>query len=212
MATELTGANARKLVPARLASVALTPRTLAAGVAICLVLAFASVIAATYNARRDEAAARTRYQDAQVLVALPPASNGALQDDLASLKAQLATAEAGIGAPTIDPSSDGLTSLLVREAGAAGLGVKGVARSDPSRATLGVTVYDVQSLHITVSGSVGQITVFLRALAADQPSLVPSLASMTTNDAGVSQADIVFSGYAPVPSPTPAPVATVRPK
>ena len=212
MATQLTGAGVRGAVSTRLASLALSPRVLVGVIAICLALAFASLAAATHNAHRDEAAARIRYDDAQALVALPPASNESLQDDLASLKGQLAAAEAGVGAPTIDPASDALTALLVRAAGDAGLAVKGVARSDPSKTTLGVALYDVQALHITVSGSVSQIGVFLGSLAAGQPALVPSLSAMTVNDAGVAQADIAFSAYAPIPSPTPVPVATARPR
>ena len=212
MATELTSGKSRKALSARLTSFAPTRTVLATGIAICLVLAFASVIAATHNARREEAAARVRYENAQQLVGLPPASNDSLQEDLASLKDQLATAQAGIGAPTIDPSSDGLTALLVQVAGTAGLSVKGVSRTDPSQATLGTTAYEVQALHITVSGTPGQITVFLRTLANDQPALVPSLASMTANDAGIALADIVFSSYAAVPTPTAVPVPTARPQ
>jgi hypothetical protein len=210
VATQLTSASARAASASRIASRLLTPRVLAGAVVVCLVLAFASVIAAAHNARSDEAAARTRYNDAQALVALPPASNDAAKDDLASVQAQLATAQAGVGAPTIDPAADDLTSLLVRSAADAGLAVKGVQRAEPSQATLAGTLYQVQAIHITVSGSVGQVTVFLRGLSAQQPALIASLASMTANDAGVAQADLMFSAYEPAASPTPAPVPTAR--
>jgi hypothetical protein len=197
---------------ARLASVALSPRVLVAGIVIVLALAFASVISASHNARRDEDAARVRYQDAEALVALPPASNGSVQEDLASVQQQLATAEAGIGAPSLDPASDALTALLVRAATSAGLAVKGVTRADPSQTTLGAALYAVQALHITVSGRIPEIIAYLGALADEQPALVPSLASMTADKNGVGQADIVFSAYAPVASPTSLPAPTARPQ
>jgi hypothetical protein len=194
----------------RLASVTLSPRVFVAAIVIVLVLAFASVISATHHARRDEDAARIRYQDAEALVALPPASNDAVQEDLASVQLQLATARAGVGAPTLDPASDELTALLIRAAGDAGLAVKGVTRTDPSQATFDAALYTVQALHITVSGSTEQITAFLRAVVAKEPALVSSLASMTADNRGLGQADILFSAYAAVASPTPLPVPTVR--
>jgi hypothetical protein len=210
VATQLNPANARDAMKTRLASVTFSPRVFVAAIVIVLVLAFASVISATHNARRDEDAARIRYQDAEALVALPPASNESVRDDLASVQQQLATAEAGIGAPTIDPASDALTALLVRAATSAGLAVKGVTRADPSQATLGAALYTVQALRITVSGSTTQIAAYLGGLAEEQPALVPSLASMTADKAGVAQADVVFSAYAAVASPTPLPAPTVR--
>lgn len=210
MATQLN-ANTRTAATLRLASSFLTTRVLAGIVVACLVLAFASVIAATYTARRDESAARARYNDIQALVALPPASNDSLQADLASLRQQLADAQAAVGTPTIDPASDALTSLLVRTATEAGLTVKGVSRSEPSQATLAEALYQVQALHITVSGSITQITDFLRTLDEQQPALVASLAALTADNAGVAQADLVFSAYAPAPSPTP-PAGIARPQ
>jgi hypothetical protein len=179
-------------------------------VAVCLALAFASVIVATRNAQRDEAAAERRYADAQALIALPPASRESLAQDLDVVKQQISTAQASLATPSVDAASDALTSLLVRGASDAGLSVKGISRANPGQATINSRLYDVQSLHLTLSGALGELNVFLRRMSESQPFLIPAIASASINDAGAVQADVVFSVYTTVASPTavPAPAKT----
>ena len=98
----------------------------------------------------------------------------------------------------------------MRTAADAGLNVKGVSRADASQSTVLTIPYTVQSLHLTVSGRVDQVYAFLVNVATKEPALIASLASMTANDAGVVQADVVFSSYARVPTPTAVPVVTPR--
>lgn len=211
MATQLIRKSPLAMVQARMPLI-LSPRVLLGGFAFIVALGLASLFAGIYAAHRDEAAARARFADAQALVALPPASMDSIQEDLGAVRNSIATAEAGAAPAGTDPSADATTTLLVRGAQASGLTVKAIARVQPAQTKLGDNAYDTQGIRMTVDGRVGQITAFLDGLSTSQPSLVPSLATMTISDAGLAHAEIAFSTYAKVASPTAAPRATPTPK
>ena len=94
--------------------------------ALAVLVAMASVIIGTWQARADENAALQRYADAEALLALPPIDLEALEAENAAAQAELAEAKAQLEPPSVDPSSDEATSLLVERATAAGLTVRGV--------------------------------------------------------------------------------------
>ena len=72
----------------------LSARVLIGGLAIVVAIAMLALVAGLRNAHRAEEAARARFADAQALAALPPASTDSIQEDLASVNSQLATAQA----------------------------------------------------------------------------------------------------------------------
>ncbi len=86
--------------------------------------------------------------------------------------------------------------------------MKAVAGVAAGQAKAGDSTFETQGVRVTLDGSVGQIVAFLNAVGSSQPWLVPSLTTMTLNDAGVAHAEIVFSTYTKVVPPTPAPAAT----
>ncbi len=213
MAVELTRKNLKELFANRGAPVTVPVRVLTAICVFAVAVSMASVFVAIHNAHRDEAAARQRYADARALVALPPLSTESLKEDLASAKATLATAQAVVAVPTgTVVAADDPTALLVTRAQAAGLTVKGITRNVPGQSKLGDTSYDVQGVHVIVEAKPEKITAFLADLGASQPSLVPSLTSLTVNDAGIAHAEISFSTYAAIPTPTVAPRPTPKAK
>ena len=174
--------------------------------AVCVVVtlaAVASVLAGIWTAQRDEKAALRRFDDAQALLALPVVDTSALQADLTAVQNAVATAEALVGPPSVDPSSDASTALLVGRAAAAGLTVGAVASVAPSEAKNGQIGYDIEGLRMTVDGSVGQITAFLAKLRQDEPGLVPILNTMTIDDKALARAEVVFNVYTEVVPPTP---------
>jgi hypothetical protein len=211
VATQLIRKSPLAMVQARMPLI-LSTRVLLGGFALIVALGLASLFAGIHEAHRDEAAARKRFDDAQALIALPPASTDAIQEDLVAVRDSIATAEAAAAPVAIDPPADAATSVLVRGAQASGLTVKAVSLVAAAQAKLGDNTYDTHGIRMTVDGRVGQMTAFLNGLSTSQPSLIPSLATMTINDAGLAHAEIVFSTYAKVASPTPEPRATATPK
>jgi hypothetical protein len=184
------------------------PRLLAGLLALCAVVAFASLLAATYNARRDKDMAQHRFADLQALLALPPMSTDSLQEDLDSVKLQIAMQVALSAPPKVDPASDAATSLLVRTAQGAGLSVKGITRTQPAVATFDGVTYNTQGIHVAVDGTSQQVNKYLSDMAGAEPALFPSLTSMSINDKGLAHAELTFSVYAKVVPPTPVPVPT----
>ncbi len=190
----------------------LSPRAMIGGFAFVVALGLLGSFAAIYNAHRAEDAARTRFADAQTLAAVPPASTDSIQEDLNIVRSQLATAEAVASPVAIDVSGDATTALLVKGAQAAGLAVKAISGVPPAQVKAGDASYDANGVRITVDGTTGQITSFLDALSRSQTALVPSLATLTMNDAGVARAELVFSTFKKVIPPTPMPAATPKGK
>ena len=172
---------------------------------VAVVLGVLSLLIGTWDAKRDEEAAAQRYTDAQALLALPPIDVTSLEADRDTANAALADAEAQLAPPSVDPSSDEATTLLVTRATSAGLTVRGVASVPDGEIKNDMTTYDVAGLRMTVEGNVSQINKFLADLGRDEPGLIPNLAAMTTDDRGLSRAEITFSVYSAVPTPTAVP-------
>ena len=207
MAAQLSPAKFRAMFAAEARPLHVQPRLLAAMLAVCVGLAFASLLAATYNANRDADAAQKRFADAQGLLALPPASTDTLQAELDNVKLQVAL-QAGLAAPPkVDPSSDAATSLLVRTAQGAGLAVRGITRTQPAVAILSGTSYNTQGIHVSVDGTTPQLIKYLSDMAGAEPALLPSLVSMSVNDKGLARAELTFVAYEKVVPPTPVPAA-----
>ena len=178
-------------------------RVLTAACVAVTVAAVAAVVAGIWTAQRDEQAALRRFDDAQALLALPVVDTSALQAELAASKNAVATAQALAAPPSVDPSSDASTALLVRRATEAGLKVGGVASVAPGMSKNGEIAYDVEGVRMTVDGSVDQITRFLGALRLEEPGLVPALNTMTISDTNVARAEIIFNFYSVIVPPTP---------
>ncbi len=172
---------------------------------VAVVLGVLSLIIGAWDAKRDEEAAAQRYTDAQALLALPPVDVTGLETSRDEANAALAEAAAQLAPPSVDPSSDAATTLLVTLATSAGLTVRGVASVPDGEVKSETTTYDVAGLRMTVEGNVGQINKFLADLGRDEPGLIPNLAAMTTDDRGLSRAEITFSVYSAVPTPTAVP-------
>ncbi len=212
MATELTLKRLRSALQANGQPLRIPPQILVGITAAMIAICMTSVLLGIHNARRDETAARTRFADAQALLALPPIDTASLQQQLDAAKQTLTLEAISAAATPIDPASDAAAELLVRRSEAAGLAVKGLARVNPASAKLGDVAYDVQGVRVTVEGTAPQITALLTDLHTEQPLLIPVLASMTLNEVGLAHADIGFDVYSRVATPTAvAPVAT-KPK
>lgn len=207
MATQLARKSPLAMVEERM-PLYLSARVLIGGLAIVVAIAMLALIAGLRNAHRAEDAARARFADAQALAALPPASTDSIQDDLASVNSQLATAQAAAAPAATATSGDATTTMLIRTAQNAGLSVKAIADVVSAQTKVGTDSYDSEGVRVTVDGSVGRITSFLAAVADVQPALISTLTTMTMNDAGIAHAEIVFSTYTKVIPPTPVPVAT----
>ncbi len=186
----------------------LSARVLIGGLAVVVVIAMLALVAGLRNAHRAEDAARARFADAQALAALPPASTDSIQDDLASVNSQLATAQAAAAPAATATSGDATTTMLIRTAQDAGLSVKAIAGVASGQTKVGTDSYESEGVRVTVEGGVGQITSFLNTLSDVRPALIPTLTTMTINEAKVAHAEIVFSTYTKVIPPTPVPVAT----
>lgn len=186
----------------------LSARVLIGGLAIVVAIAMLALVAGLRNAHRAEEAARARFADAQALAALPPASTDSIQEDLASVNSQLATAQAAATPVSTATSGDATTTMLIRTAQDAGLSVKAIADVASGQTKVGTDAYESEGVRVTVEGGVGQITSFLNTLADVRPALIPTLTTMTINEAKVAHAEIVFSTYTKVIPPTPVPVAT----
>lgn len=203
MAIELTRKRLRTVLAGNTPPLHVPPHVLAgvagAVVAICL----ASLIVGIRSAHRDESAARSRFADAQALLALPPIDTSALVAQLDQTNADLAAEQATAAAPSIDPSSDAAAALLVRHSEAVGLAVKGISRITPATAQFGEASYEVQGIRITVEGASWQVTALLADLRQSEPSLTPVLASMTINELGLARADIGFNVFTRILAPTP---------
>ena len=185
-------------------------RVLTAVCVAAVVISLVSVIVGAWDARRDEDVALARYADAEALLALPPVDTTGLQQELDAANLALATAQALAQPPSVDPSSDAATSLLVRRASDAGLTVRGIASVPDSQVKNAEVVYDVSGLRMTVEGGVTQVIAFLEGLGKTEPGLIPSLTSMTVDDKSVAHAEIVFNVYTLNIPPTPAAAPTAR--
>jgi hypothetical protein len=187
----------------------LSQRVMLGVFAFIVALGLFGLLAGLHNARRAEEAARVRFIDAQALASLPPTSTDSIEDDLVVVNNHLATAEAAATPASID-GSDATATLLVRGAQSAGLSVKALSGVAGGQMKNGEVLYDTEGVRMTVDGATGQITSFLAKLGQTQPSLIPSLTSMTINDSGVAHAEIVFSTFTKVILPTPVPIATPK--
>src|SRR3990172_11448011 len=108
-------------------------RVLTAACVVTVLVSLASVLLGTWDAKKDEGIALTRYADAEALLALPPVDTTGLETGLEVSRLALATAQALAQPPSVDPSSDAATSLLVRRASDAGLNVRGIDSAPASQ-------------------------------------------------------------------------------
>lgn len=176
--------------------------------AVCIAavsLGVLSLIVGAWDARRDEERAAQRYTDAQAILALPPVDLSELEAQRDAAAAELNVAEAQLAAPSVDPASDAATTLLVTRATAAGLQVRGIASVPDGEIKNDMTTYDVAGIRMTIEGSANQITKFLADLGEDEPGLIPELSTLTTDDRGLSRAEVTFSVFSAVPTPTAVP-------
>jgi len=183
-------------------------RVLTAACVVTVLVSLASVLLGTWDAKKDEEIALTRYADAEALLALPPVDTTGLETGLEVSRLALATAQALAQPPSVDPSSDAATSLLVRRASDAGLNVRGIASAPASQTKNAEVVYDVEGIRMAVEGSVSQVIEFLARLGDTEPGLIPSLTGMTVDEKNLAHAEITFSVYTLVPLPTPSAAAT----
>ncbi len=183
-------------------------RVLTAVCVVAVLLSIGSLFAGTWKAHNDEETALRRYADAEALLALPPVDTTGLENELAGSKAALATAEALALPPSVDPSSDAATSLLIQRATASALNVRGLASAPSSQVKNAEATYDVEGIRMTVEGGVSQLVDFLTQLGEAEPGLIPTITSMSVNEANTAHAEIVFSVYTLVIPPTPVAVVT----
>jgi hypothetical protein len=210
VAVELTRARLRSMIGGNGRSFQLSKRVLVGLLAAALAVAFTSVLAATHNAQRDEAAAQRRQADTQALLALPPVSVDALRAQLDQVRSDLATAQAGTITSTIDPGSDAAATLLVLHSQAAGLSVRGISRPNPATAKFDSGTYDVQGLRITVEGTPAQVITFLADMKGTEPALYAVLGNVSIGTTGIAHAEVGFNAYTKqvVPTVVPRPAAT----
>lgn len=206
MAIELTRKRLRMVLAGNTPPLHVPPHVLAGVAAAVIAMSMASLVLGIRSAHRDASTARVRFADAQALIALPPIDTSALTAQLDQAKADLAAEQTIAAGSSIDPSSDAAAALLVRHSEAMGLAVKGISRITPAAAKFVEASYDVQGIRITVEGTPLQVTALLADLEKSEPSLVPSLATMTINELGDAHADLGFSVYTKiVPPPTVVP-------
>jgi len=206
VATQLIRKNWRSALATGSPAISIPRRYLVLAAVVCIGVVYLSMAASLYTSGRDEHTAETQYLDATRLLAVPPVPIATLQTELAAARASLASVEASASQSTIDPASDDATELLVERAQAAGLTVSGIARLNQSQAKHEERMYTVDGLRMSVEGpSQDTIIGFLRALEATDPRLVPSLSSLSLQDAR-ARAEIVFSVYTEIlPTPAAAP-------
>lgn len=211
MAIELTRKRLTELARSG-ESLHVPPHILAGAAAAIVAICLTSVLIGIRDARRAETAAQARFADSQALLSLPPIDTSALQKQVEQAKVELASEQKIAGAAQLDPASDAAAALLVRHSESVGLMVKGISRNAPATTKLGPTMYSVQGIRVTVEGATWQVTALLDALHQDEPSLIPVLASMTIAVNGAVHADVGFSVYEPVATPTVIPRAVATPK
>jgi hypothetical protein len=170
---------------------------------LAVLLALGSVIVGTWQARADEQAALQRYADAEALLALPPVDIDALQAERDAAVADLEAARAQLQPPSVDPSSDAATTLLVERATAGGLTVRGVSSVPPGEARVGDAAYDLAGVRMILEGNVGSLISFLAVLHEQEPGVMPALNSLTTDENGLSVMDVSFNVYTEVATATP---------
>ena len=209
MATQLTHKNPLAMLEERM-PLFLSARVMIGALAVVVAVGLAGLFAGYHNAQRAEDAAHARFANAQALASLPPASTDSIQEDLTVVRNQLATVQADVSPAAIDASGDATTTVLVRTAQAAGLTVKAISGVPSGQTKVGDFMYDTKGVRVTLGGGVGQITHFLDTLSTSQPALVASLTTMTINDAGAGQAEIVFTSFKKAIVPTPVPAATPK--
>ena len=202
MAAELSMATLKRVLSGD-AEVHLRGQILMALCGIAVLLAMGSVIVGTWQARADEQAALQRYADAEALLSLPPVDLELLEAERDSSQAALAEAKAQLEPPSVDPSADEATALLVERAAAAGLVVRGVTRVPATEATTAAMTYEVEGIRMTLEGEVARVLGFLAALNEEEPGVIPALTSLTTDEAARSVLDAAFNVYTEVPVATP---------
>ena len=211
MATQLARKNPIEMIQERM-PLFLSARAMIGVFAAVVALGLLGLLAGIHNANRAEDAARRQFADAQALASLPPASTDSIQEDLTIVRNQLATAQAVASPQAIDASADATTTQLVKAAQAAGLTVKAITGVAPGESKVGENSYTTNGVRVTVDGSAGQITGFLEGIGRSQPALIPSVTTMTFNDAGIARAELVFTTFKKVVPPTPAPALTPKAK
>ena len=206
MATQLNSASLSSIF-SRVETVNVPIRVLTAVCIAAVALSMAALVVGLWDARRDRDAALQRYVDTQALLALPPVDVDAATAERDRVATALTEAEGALEAPSVDPSSDAATALLVRSAEAAGLRVAGVNRVADAQLKDDLVTYDVRGIRMTVDGGVNEVIRFLSAMDREEPGFIPALTALTVDDGGVAHAELVFSVYTEVPVPTPvAPV------
>jgi hypothetical protein len=203
VAAQLSTKRIVNLLSTGSADMHLPARALTGACVVVVLLCIASLLVGAWTAQRDTDAALQRYTDTQALLALPQTDITVLETERDAAKAALAAAEAQLAPPSVDPSSDDATSLLVRRATEAGLAVKGIASAPMGEATNGPIKYDVVGIRVIVEGNVGRVLDLLIGLGKEEPGLIPALTSMTTSDTDVTRAEISFNVYTKQVEPTP---------
>jgi hypothetical protein len=211
VAAQLTAVTRlRSLLASERFPVHVPARAMVTVVALCAMIAAASLIVGIREAHRRATHAEARYDAARAVLAVPPMPLDPLRAELATVQADLAAARAQATAVVSGDATADPTVVLVQRAQAAGLTVRGLASEPASQRKAGDAAYNVTGLRIDVDGTLAQVTAFLRDVARRDPSLVPALTSATTGERGLLHTQLVFNRYAPVTQPAPAAVATPR--
>ena len=212
MATQLTAvARLRSLLAPERFPVQVPARAMVTVVALCALIAAASLVVGIREADRRAADADARYEAARAVLGMPPVPLDPLRAELATVQANLASARAQATAVVSGDRSADQTVMLVQRAQSAGLVVRGLASEDAAQKKVGDVAYGVAGVRLDVEGDLTRLVTFLRDVAQREPSLVPVLSSLTARDRGVLHAEIAFNLYTPLAQPTPAAVATARP-
>jgi hypothetical protein len=178
---------------------------------VAVIASIASLLVGTWDAQRDEEAARRQYADVRMLLAQPPVVLSQLEEERDAALASRDAAQALLEPPSVDLSSDAGTVLLVERAGDAGLVVRAISRLPASQVKNGELAYDVQAVRITVEGSVSQLLAFLFALDDDEPGVLPTLETLTVSERNAVRAELTFSTFSAAATPAAAPPAGASP-
>lgn len=209
MAIELTRRSLRGAFSGNRPPLRVPARVLVAVVAGVIAASFAAVLVSAQQSRQDEANAARRLADARTLLALPPQDLSTLRAQVDSERAQIALLQAERDAAArADAVSDGDITLVVRQAQASGLTVRAVARVAPASATIGGAAYAVDGVRVSVDGNAMELLLWLRGVQEARGWLVPTLYSLTTDNAGITHADIGFGIYRSAAGAMPHPGAT----
>ncbi|MDE3096897.1 MAG: hypothetical protein KGK07_12990 [Chloroflexota bacterium] len=209
MAIELTRRSLRGAFSGDRAPLRVPARVLVAVVAGVIAASFAAVLVSAQHSRQDEGNAARRLADVRTLLALPPQDLATLRAQVDSARAQIALLKAeGDAAAAAGAVSDEDIALVVRQAQASGLTVRAVARVAAASVTIAGAAYAVDGVRVSVDGNAMELLMLLRGVQQARGWLVPTLYSLTTDNAGVTHADIGFGVYRSAAAATPHPEGT----